>query len=118
MKFWVNVVPRADVVNGVSGSESRCKRLTKGDRVVFYAPHPEQKFVAIGEVIADGDRRVALLPSSDALLRPMIDSLDFIRDKQQWGWVFRRGFFEIGEADFQRIAVAASAESFLLAAVP
>ncbi len=48
----------------------------------------------------------------------MIDSLDFIRDKQQWGWVFRRGFFEIGEADFQRIAVAASAESSLLAAVP
>jgi hypothetical protein len=91
--------------------------LCKGDRVAFYAPLPEQKFIAIGEVIADGDRRVELFPCVDAPLKTLIESLEFIRDKQQWGWVFRRGCFEIGEADFHRIATAAAIEeSSLLAA--
>jgi hypothetical protein len=27
-------------------------------------------------------------------------------DKRRWGFVFRRGLFQIGEADFRRIAAA------------
>ncbi|MDP9361202.1 MAG: hypothetical protein M3P29_07105 [Acidobacteriota bacterium] len=35
---------------------------------------------------------------------PLIESLDFIRNKKSWRFVFRRGLFEIGEDDFQKIA--------------
>ena len=96
MRYWVHV--RSDI------SEARRKRLSPGDRVAFYAPHPDQRFSAIGEVRGEGS--VELLPAGEAPIRSLIDSLDFIPDKQQWGWVFRRGFFEIGEADFRRIEAA------------
>jgi hypothetical protein len=106
MRFWIHV---RETIN-----EARMKRLTPGDRVVFYAPHPDQQFKAIGEVREGGT--IEMRPSTPAAIQPLIESLDFIRDKQQWGWVFRRGFFEIGEADFEKLATALSAESSLLAA--
>lgn len=91
MRYWVHV--RNDI------NEPRMKRLTTGDRVAFYSPRPEQCFSAIGEV-GEGsvDRRACSAP-----IQPLIESLDFIRDKNQWGWTFRRGFFEISEADFRKI---------------
>jgi hypothetical protein len=93
MRYWVHV--RQDI------SEARRKRLSPGDMVAFYAPRPEQRFSAIGEVRSEGS--VEPLRSGEAPIKPLIDLLDFIPDKHQWGWVFRRGFFEIGEADFRRI---------------
>jgi hypothetical protein len=107
MRYWVHVRP--DI------NEARKKRLAPGDRVAFYAPHPEQRFSAIGEVRDGG--AVDMLPAAGPPIQALIDSLDFIRDKHQWGWVFRRGFFEISEADFRRIAGAVSAESSLPGAV-
>ena len=104
MRYWIHVRP--DI------NEARKKRLTPGDRVAFYAPHPDQRFNAIGKVVEGGN--VDMLPAPGAApIHSLIDSLDFIRDKQQWGWVFRRGFFEISEADFQRIETSISAESSL-----
>ena len=66
MRYWVNTVSRSHVQNGVAGGftqadhgkNSRLKRLSKGDRIVFYSPRTEfqareplQHFTAIGEII-------------------------------------------------------------------
>jgi hypothetical protein len=45
-----------------------------------------------------------------APIRPLIEKLDFIPDKQHWGMPFRRGLFEISGRDFDRIAKAMRAE--------
>lgn len=109
MRYWLSV--RTHI------NEQRTKRLEKGDRVVFYEPRPVQKFTHVGEVLDGG--RVEMLATGEAPIQPLIESLEFITDKQQWGWIFRRGFFEIGESDFAKIAAALSgAESSLLAAAP
>ena len=92
MRYWVHV--RSDI------NEARRKRLTSGDRVAFYSPHPQQAFSETGFVSDTGD--IARQPCA-APIHPLIESLDFIRDKAQWGWVFRRGFFEISESDFRKI---------------
>jgi predicted RNA-binding protein len=45
----------------------------------------------------------------EVAIRPLIDKLDFIEDKQRWGYKFRFGFFEITQADFEFIAWEMSA---------
>jgi len=138
MRYWVNTISRSHVQNGVAGGftqadhgkDTRLKRLSKGDGIVFYSPRtdiragePVQSFTAIGEVTDDQPyqvemtpefhpwrRRVKFLPAAEARIQPLIDGLEFIRNKKSWGVVFRRGFFEIGEGDFQAIARAMSAE--------
>ena len=138
MRYWVNTVSRSHVQNGVAGGftqadqgkDTRLKRLSKGDGIVFYSPRTDmragqavQSFTAIGEVTDEAPyqvemtpefhpwrRRVTFLPAAEARIRPLIDGLDFIRNKKSWGVVFRRGFFEIGEADFQAIAQAMKTE--------
>jgi hypothetical protein len=35
---------------------------------------------------------------------PLIDKLEFIKNKKQWGYPFRYGFFEIAERNFNLIA--------------
>ncbi|CAN5346717.1 hypothetical protein BH23GEM4_BH23GEM4_10470 [soil metagenome] len=50
------------------------------------------------------------LESEAAPIRPLIDELGFIRNKQQWGYPFRQGLFEVERADFERIAGAMNAE--------
>ena len=51
-------------------------------------------------------RNMKFLPCQEVPIRPLIEELEFIRNKQRWGIVFRRGLFEIGEADFQKISRA------------
>jgi predicted RNA-binding protein len=51
-------------------------------------------------------RRVNFLSSTEVAIQPLIDSLEFIRNKKSWGFMFRRGLFEIGESDFRKIAEA------------
>jgi hypothetical protein len=134
MRYWITTVSLTHVQNGVTGEftqvdhgkDSRLKRLTKGDTVVFYSPRtemragaPVQRFTAIGEVVDEAPyqielgpwrRRMKFLPVAEAPIQPLIEHLDFIRNKKSWGFTFRRGFFEIGESDFKTIAGAMSAE--------
>lgn len=138
MRYWVNTVSLDHVQKGVAGgftqaghgSASRLKRLSKGDRIVFYSPRTEmrageplQRFTAIGEVLDDTPYEVQMAPDfrparrrlkffscEGAPIRPLIESLEFIRNKKSWGFTFRRGFFEIGETDFKTIAGAMSAD--------
>ena len=137
MRFFINTVSRAHVQRGIDGGftqadhgrDSRIKRLEKGDRIVFYSPRTEmdggeplQRFTAIAEVIDDAPyqveiapefkpwrRRVAFAECAEVPIQPLIEQLEFIRNKKSWGFTFRRGFFEIAEADFRRIEEAMGA---------
>jgi predicted RNA-binding protein len=122
MRYWINTVSRDHVQTGVEGGftqadhgkQSRLKRLGRGDRIVFYSPRTERKFTAIGEVTDESPyeaetgwrRSMRFFPAEDAPIQPLIEQLEFITNKKSWGFPFRRGLFEIGEADFAAIARA------------
>lgn len=131
-KYWINTVSREHVLAGVEGGFTQAdhgrattlKKLSMGDLLVFYSPRTRfrggealQKYTAIGRV-ADEEpyqvemkpdfqpwrRRVEFLKSQESPIRPLIKELSFIENKKQWGYPFRRGLFEVGRTDFERIA--------------
>jgi hypothetical protein len=134
MRYWVNTVSRDHVRLGVSGGFTQAdhgrmttlRRLSEGDLLALYSPResypdgvPLQTFTALGRIVDAQPyqaemtptfhpwrRRVAFLEGHDANIRPLLNELDFIKDKRRWGFVFRRGLFEIGHNDFLRIARA------------
>ena len=101
MRFWI-AVSRGDA----SEPDNRLARTTADDRIAFYSPRPRQCFTAIAQIGGGEKREVHSLERGEAAVQPLLESLDFIRDKKSWGVFFRRGFFEISEADFQRIKEA------------
>jgi len=131
VKFWVNTISRDHVRAGVDGGftqaghgkSSGLKRLSAGDWIVFYSPktsmqggEPLQAFTAIGRIPDDGlsqgqmangfvpwRRNVEFLDCVETPIKPLIDELSFIKDKQHWGYMFRRGLFEIPPEDFKLI---------------
>ena len=131
MKFWINTVSYEHVKAGVDGGFTQAdhglaknlRRLAPGDWVVFYSPRTLfrsgeilQQFTAIARVkeglyqvemtptFKPWRQRVEFLSCQPASIRPLIQELSFIRDKAHWGFVFRRGLFEIPKDDFLRIA--------------
>ncbi|HMC23204.1 MAG TPA: EVE domain-containing protein [Thermoanaerobaculia bacterium] len=134
MRYWVNTISRNHVQNGLAGgftqadhgSNTRLKRLSKGDGIVFYSPRAEmgagetvRRFTAIGEIVDEAPYQVEIVPefrpwrravkfrpAAEAPIEPLIESLEFIRNKKSWGFIFRRGLFEIEETDFKRIEQA------------
>ena len=135
--YWVNTVSRDHVQAGVEGGftqadhgkNTRLKHLSRGDLLVFYSPktkfkdgEPLQMFTALGEVADDEPYQVEMTPSfhpwrrkltftksKEAGVRPLLNNLSFITDKQRWGLPFRRGLFEVSGTDFQTIAEAMGA---------
>jgi len=131
-QYWLVVVSRDHVEKGKNlgivqanhGKAAPMKRMRPGDLIVFYSPkkefhgsEPLKKFTAIARVregdvyqgdMGDGftpDRRdVEYLPCEEAEIQALIPDLTFIKNKKSWGFVFRFGFFEIPEKDFQTIA--------------
>ena len=136
MRYWINTISKEHVQWGRDGGftqaghgkKSGVKRLAKGDRLVFYSPRtalqagePLQRFTAIGEIIDDEPYQVEMsadfqpwrramkfFPCNEAEIKPLIEELKFITNKTQWGFPFRRGLFEIDEADFKTIENAMS----------
>jgi len=131
MKYYINTVSRDHVMRGVEGGFTQAnhgkpqalKRLRKSDWIIFYSPKTAfkdgetlQKFTAIGQV-KDEDlyqfemspdfvpwrRNVDFKKCEEVLIRPMINELTFIKNKAQWGYMFRFGMFEIPEEDFAKI---------------
>jgi hypothetical protein len=100
--------------------------MREGDGFAFYSPgveHPYgaplQAFTAIGRVakgaivqVDEGDgfapfcRAVDYLSANETPIKPMLESLSFIRNKAYWGAAFRFGFLRIPEGDFAQIATA------------
>ncbi len=137
MKCWVNTISRDHVRAGVAGGftqaghgrASGLKRLTAGDRLVFYSPKtslrdgaPLKAFTAVGRVADDRlyqvelapgfapwRRNIEFVPCAEVPIRPLIDQLSFIQNKQRWGYSFRFGLFEIPCRDFDAIAAAMEA---------
>ena len=44
----------------------------------------------------------------------MLDQLEFVEDRQRWGYKFRFGLFEISDADMRLIAGAMAADRRML----
>ena len=135
-RYWVNTVSRDHVQAAVAGGftqadhgkDTRLKRLNKGDLLVFYSPktklkggRPLQAFTALGEVIGTEPYQVEMTSDfhpwrlkmdfkkeNEIPVRPILNDLEFIKDKEKWGLPFRRGLFEINQADFEVIAKAMS----------
>ncbi|MFN8578648.1 MAG: EVE domain-containing protein [Candidatus Sericytochromatia bacterium] len=131
-KFWIIVASKDHVNIGIKGGfvqanhgkKEPMKRLKKGDKIIFYSSkeniddkYPYQKFTAICEVNDDEPyigimeqsnfnpyrRNVDFYPSIELSIKNVIEDLDFIKNKQKWGFPFMKGFFEISEKDFKYI---------------
>lgn len=111
------------------GKAAPLRRITSGDRVVYYSPTTTfggkdklQAFTAIG-VVKIGDpypfdmgegfcpfrRDVAWLAAHETPIFPLLDTLDFSTGISNWGYQFRCGLFSVSEHDMQVIAAAMGA---------
>ena len=110
------------------------KRLRAGDVVAYYAPAQTmggkdklQSIVSLG-VVQAGDpyafdmgggfvpyrRDVRYVRAQPAPIVPLLATLDFVEDRQRWGYKFRFGLFDVCAADMQRIAHAMRADTTAL----
>jgi len=134
-KFWGAVVSREHVMVGVEGGfaqachgkQAPLARMKKDDWMVFYSPKTQmgggetcQKFTGIGKVVGGApykfDMGGGFIPfrtdvdfvktAREASVLPLLPELDFIKNKKNWGAVFRFGHFSIPEEDFRKIAGA------------
>lgn len=131
-KYWIIVASKDHVKTGITegiaqachGKASPLRRMKKGDFVVYYSgkqtlgkPDKCQEFTALGKVTDDeiyqfqvsenfcpSRRKIDFLQSEDASILPLINDLDFIKNKKSWGYPFRFGFFEINQHDFDLIS--------------
>ena len=131
MRYWIGVASKDHVSRGVAGGFCQLchgraqplKRMAPGDWIVYYSPKerfegaaPLQAFTAIGEVTGAAPYPFEMAPgfiphrldirfleAAELPIRPLIDRLSFIKDKQRWGYVFRFGLFEIPRRDFELI---------------
>lgn len=51
-------------------------------------------------------RNVNFIEAKSIAIRPWIEQMSFIKDKTNWGYVFRFGHIEIPKSDFDLIASA------------
>jgi len=132
LKYWIVTVSKEHVLNGMDweimqachGKKAPLKRINKDDFIIFYSSKytmkdktPYQKFTAIAKA-TDNEiyqvkmfenfepfrRKVKFLECQETEIRPLIDDLEFIPNKQKWGYPFRYGLFEISEMDFKLIS--------------
>jgi predicted RNA-binding protein len=131
IKFWVVVTSRDHALDGAKagvvqvnhGKEHPLKRMSAGDKILFYASKKtygqkelSQRFVALA-ILADDTifqysvsedfkpyrRKADYKDVKEAEIRPLIDKLEFIKNKEKWGYIFRTVFFEIDKHDFELI---------------
>lgn len=132
--YWIGVASSDHVALAVAGGFIQLnhgkvgplERMRVGDGFAWYSPrtaYPDgesvQAFTALGRItggaIVQADmgggflpfrRHVEFLAASPAPIRPLIESLTFIRSKLHWGAAFRFGHLRVPAEDFARIAVA------------
>ncbi len=133
-KYFLICASKDHVLKGVEGKFAQAghgrkdfiSKPSKGDWVVFYSSKdkfendkPLQKFTAIGQVVdeepyqpgAGGDfkpyrRDVEFENSQDVEIRPLLERLTFIKNKNKWGFYLISGFREISKEDFNIIKIA------------
>ncbi|NBA86633.1 EVE domain-containing protein [Emticicia sp. CRIBPO] len=139
-RYWVIVASKDHVKTGIAegiaqachGKSSPLKRMRKGDFIIYYSgklvmgkPEKCQEFTAICEVVNDevyqvqvsedfcpSRRVIEFLPGKDVPILPLLNDLDFIQNKKNWGYSFRFGFFEINQRDFDIIYSQMIQESY------
>ncbi len=139
-KYWIIVASKDHVKKGVKGGFSQAchgkaaplKRMQKGDYVIYYSGKQIlgesdkcQEFTAIGQVKDDGvyqfqmtldfcpsRRNIEFFENKDISVLPLIDSLEFIKNKKSWGYPFRFGFLEINQNDFNIISSHMLSENY------
>lgn len=138
-QHWIAVACAEHVRRGLEGGFMQVnhgkagplRRMQPGDGIVYYSPserigEPDglQSFTAIG-FIREGEpyrgvmaggfepfrRDVAWSVAERAPIRPLLPSLLFAGDGQNWGYRLRLGVLAIDEADFRVIAAAMHAMS-------
>jgi predicted RNA-binding protein len=133
-RYWIIVASQEHVKLGIAGGfaqaghgkRSGLARMHAGDRIVYYSPkiaydknEPLHAFTAIGEVadekIVQAEmspdfkpfrRKVTYHETRVVKIEPLINDLQFIRNKKSWGYAFCFGLLEIGQPDFERIEQA------------
>jgi|ERR1700678_1931850 hypothetical protein len=136
--YWIGVASAEHVRRGRGGGfmqlghgkAAPLKRVKPGDCIVYYSPTVTlggkdklQAFTAIGTVkdrephVADMGkgfkpyrRNVEWAKAEEAPIHPLLDQLEFIAGKPNWGYQLRLGLFPISAADFRLIAKAMRAE--------
>jgi predicted RNA-binding protein len=131
-KYWIAVASKEHVTRakkeGIAqvchGKQNPLKRMHPGDWIIYYSPtelfgqkEPFQKFTALGTIkntdpyqFAMSDtfipwrRDVDYIKTHDVAIKPLLDTLSFIKNKKQWGMYFRYGLFTIPYEDFVVIA--------------
>ena len=134
VRFWIGTVSADHVAVGVAGGFAQVghgkggplRKMNRGDGFLYYSPRtslqngdPLQAFTALGHIADDEPyqveigpdfhpwrRNVSWLPAHQAPIRLLLDALSFTSGRANWGYPFRRGHFEIAEADFRTIAAA------------
>lgn len=136
VRYWIGVVSGDHVEFGVEnglcafskGAKSAVAKLSDGDRFAFYSPktgfmegEPIQAFTALGTVIDATPvennwaghqiwtAKAAYAKATPAPVRPLLEPLSFVTNPVKWGMAFRRGQFEITQADFNLIEAAMKA---------
>jgi len=137
-RYWVLVASQEHVKLGVAGGfaqaghgkRSGIARMHAGDRIIYYSPkvvyggdEPLHAFTALGEVVDNEIVQVAMSPDFKPFRRkvkyqrtgvvkiePLINDLQFIRNKKSWGAAFRFGMLEIQQPDLERIEKAFAKE--------
>ena len=59
-------------------------------------------------------RDVAYPPAREMPIHPLLDRLEFVEDRQRWGYKFRLGLFEVNEHDMRLIAEAMAVPAGML----
>ena len=131
---WIGVVSRSHIEIGVRGGfiqlnhgkKSAVQRLKAADCIAIYSPkvaypdgEPLQAFTAIGRVTTGVVYQVEMsadfkpyrvdiefLPCVEAPIRPLIQHLSFIKNKQSWGAAFMVGQLKVPRDDFVQISRA------------
>jgi hypothetical protein len=133
-RYWIIVASQEHVMLGIAGGfaqaghgkRSGLARMHGGDRIIYYSPknvyggdEPLHAFTALGEVSDEEIVQVEMSPdfrpfrrkvqyqrTGAVKIEPLINYLDFIRNKKSWGSAFRFGILEIQKPDFDRIEKA------------
>ncbi len=131
-RYWIAVASKEHVNRGIEqgicqvchGKGGPLKRMNPGDWIIYYSPVEHfggtticRQFTAIGQIkdkppyqfrmsedFIPWRRDVTFYQSKPVAIQPLLDKLSFITDRKRWGFIFRRGFFEINKQDFTRIA--------------
>jgi predicted RNA-binding protein len=133
-RYFLICASKDHVLKGVAGGFAQAghgrkdfiSKPAKGDWTIFYSSkdlfengQPLQKFTAIGQVIDEEPyqpdtntnfrpyrRNVTFSNSHEADIRPLIQNLIFIKNKEKWGFYLISGFREISKDDFMIIESA------------